>query len=55
MKPNAYQFLFQLNHLTSFEGIDDSKQITVLSFTVCHFSLEMETFFIKKFTFEQFR
>ena len=32
VKANAYQFLFQLNQLTSFEGIDDSKQITVLSY-----------------------
>ena len=41
-------FSLQLTQLTSFEGIDDSKQITVLSYH--QFLFEMETFFKKKIT-----
>ena len=49
MKAKAYacQFLFQLTQLTSFEGIDDSKQITVLSYH--QFLFEMETFSKKNY------
>ena len=48
-KANACQFLFQLTQLTSFEGIDDSKQITLLSYY--HFRLRWKHF-SKKITFE---
>ena len=41
-------FSLQLTQLTSFEGIDDSKQITVLSYHQLLF--EMETFKKKKIT-----
>ena len=48
-KANAYQILLQLTQLTSFEGIDDSKQITLLS--DYHFRLRWKHF-SKKITFE---